>query len=277
MKSKTKNSKFTVIGSGFIATSLTEYLEKEKYQYAKLDLKSEKIPNRSLGNIIYAIGITLDFDKNWYKAVDAHVCKLIKLLKNSKFDSFLYISSTRVYQHSESTKEENPIILKPNQEHDVYNASKILGESICLSLDDPSVRVVRLSNVIGNNFNSNLFLPMLLRNAVTSKKMIIKSTLDSEKDYVYIDDVVRILPRISLNGSERLYNVAYGKNIKTSEIVKKIQSFVKCNVSEEYRSTKFKLEPINIKRISKEFQFKPVSVLGKIETLLNSYEKFFSN
>ena len=134
IKSKTKNSKFTIVGSGFIATSLTEYLEKEKYQYARLDLKSNKILNSSLGNVIYAIGITSDFDRNWYKAVDAHVCKLIELLKNSKFDSFLYISSTRVYQHSESTNEDNPIIIKPTQEHDVYNASKILGESICLSL-----------------------------------------------------------------------------------------------------------------------------------------------
>src|SRR5437868_14664917 len=96
----------TVLGaSGFIGSHIVRELEQrgEKY-YAPA--KVETIWDKDLGNIIYCIGLTADFRTRPFDTVEAHVCKLNELLKRGRFDSLLYLSSTRVYIHSKKDRVE---------------------------------------------------------------------------------------------------------------------------------------------------------------------------
>ena len=69
-----------------------------------------------------------------------------------------------------------------------------MGESLCMSINNKNIRSIRLSNVSGDNFNSSFFLPSIIRDAVTKNKISIHTTLNSKKDYIHINDVLKIIP-----------------------------------------------------------------------------------
>jgi nucleoside-diphosphate-sugar epimerase len=268
--------KFTIIGpNGFIGKSLIEYLTNKGIECHTLELRKDKITNESLGHVIYAIGVP-NFKERPFDAVDAHACTLMQFLKEATFDSFLYLSATHVYLGSTSTSEDNPITIDPSDFNELYIISKLMGEAICFASNKPNVRIVRPSNVTGKNFFSNLFIPSIIRDAVDRKKIVLHSTLDSEKDYIRIDDIVRILPEISLNGKHKIYNIARGQNTKTEDIVEEISRVTGCQVEVIPGSREYSFPVISIDRVKSEFEFNPRSVIGDLEEIIESYKKINS-
>jgi nucleoside-diphosphate-sugar epimerase len=264
--------KFTVFGSsGYLGSSLVQKFKSEKIECLTPDIRKDQIENKNLGHIIYAIGVA-NFKQNPSKAINAHVILLNKLLNEVKFESFLYLSSTRIYYDAVSTDENSSLVINPSNYNSLYNISKIMGEVICNSSKKRNVRIARLSNVTGNNFNSNLFLPSIIQDAINLKKITLQTKLDSEKDYVYIDDVLDILPKISLKGKNTIYNIASGKNTSNEEIVKKIQEITNCEIEVKKKAATYRFPTISINRIQKEFEFKPTSVLEKFEKIISDYK-----
>jgi len=264
--------KFTVFGStGYLGSSLVKKFKSDNIECATPDIRKDKIVDENLGHVIYAIGVP-NFKQNPSKAIDAHVILLNRLLNEAKFDSFLYLSSTRVYYNATSTDEDSSLIVNPTDENNLYNISKIMGEAICNSSKNQNVRIVRLSNVTGNNINSNLFLPSIIQDAINFKKIILQTKLDSKKDYVFIDDVLDILPKISLQGKNIMYNVGSGKNISNEEIVKKLQEITDCEIEVEKNAIKYTFPTISINRIKEEFGFEPTSILENFEKIVSEYK-----
>jgi len=264
--------KFTVFGSkGFIGSAFCNYLKSQNIEYSTPDIKNKKIPTENLGHVIYAVGV-LDSKQYPIKTVDSHVFLLNKLLNETDFDSFLYISSTRIYYNASSTDENSLLLVNPSNFDNVYNISKIMGEVICNISKKQNVRIIRLSNVVGNNFYSNLSLPSMIRDAIKFKKIILQTSLDSEKDFVHIDDVVDIIQKIAVYGKNTVYNVANGKNLTNEKIVEKIQEITKCELEIIKNATTYSFLPISIKRIQKEFNFKSKPVLNKFEKIIHAYQ-----
>lgn len=268
--------KYTVLGAnGFIGSHLVKFLKEQGNEVFTPDIRKQEIFNESLGNIIYSIGIP-NFIERPFDAIEAHACLLVKLLEKGRFDSFLYISSARLYAGLKMTNEDEPILINPSKINDFYNISKVMGEAICLASKKEGIRIVRPSNVTGNNFTSHLFLPSIIRDAIEKNKITVHTKLASEKDYIYIDDLVKILPEISLYGKNNLYNIAFGKNIKSKEIVEKIVNKVKCEIKELPNAEEYSFPEIAIDRIKNEFNFKPISILDKIEEMVTSYKNFLN-
>jgi len=266
--------KFSVFGSnGFIGSNIVNFLKSQKIECNVLEPNDEKIFERSLGHVIYCIGITGDFRERPFDTVESHVCLLHKILKKCKFDSFLYLSSTRIYSGSSSTNETDRLLVNPNNFDDLYNISKLMGESLCLASDSQNVRIARLSNVVGNSVNYNDFLSSIIHDAVFSKKIVLHTTSTSEKDYVHIEDVVRILQKIALQGKERLYNVAFGKNTKVIEITNEINRITNCEVHFASDAIEHSFQRISIKRIQEEFNFRPLPFLLKLNDMISSETK----
>ena len=267
--------KFTILGSkGFIGSNLVKYLEEEQFDVQALDIDDKKLFSEKLGHVIYAIGVTSDFRTNSFNTIEAHVCILNKLLKNINFDSFLYLSSARIYYGNKSSFEETEIKVNPTNPDNLYNISKIMGESICLSSNKTNVKIARLSNVIGEDFSSNNFVFSLIKDAINKNKIKLETSLESEKDYVSIKDVVRILLEISINGKYKLYNVASGKNIKSQQLLEKIKSITNCSIEISPNAPEYSFPVILIDKIKKEFNFKPTNIIDKIDEIIESYRKF---
>jgi len=268
--------KFTILGStGFIGKNLVDYLLKLGMDVYSPNIRKEDISKKHLGHVIYAIG-ELNSKKNFSNVVDSHVCYLNHILKEGNFDSLLYCSATRIYSGVSDTDENNSLNLNPRNLNHLYPISKIMGESICLSYNNPKIRIARLSNVSGLNHISNLFLPSIIREAVDDKIIKLHTKLESEKDYVSIDDVVKILTEIALYGKYRIYNVAQGNNTSNLEIITKIQKITSCQIEVLPDANLYSFPKINIKRISDEFNFHPKPILEYIEDIVKSYKNFNS-
>jgi len=267
--------KFTILGSnGFIGSSFVEYLQTKNCEICTPNIP--EITSENLGHVIYCIGITSDFRERPYETVNSHVSLLNDFLKNANFESFLYLSSTRVYMNSSSTEEESSIIVNPEKFTELYNISKIMGESICLTSNKANIRIARLSNVIGKNFESNDFLFSLIHDAIEKSEVVLHTKLESEKDYISIEDVVQILYEISLGGKSKVYNVANGENLSVEEIINILKKIAGCSVkvSENAALNRFKI--INVKKLKNEFEFKPRQITDVIHNLVIEYRDDYS-
>lgn len=262
--------KFSIFGSkGFIGSNMVNHLKNQKIECDELDPNDQQIFEKELGHVIYCIGITGDFRERPFDTVEAHVCLLSKILKKCKFDSFLYLSSTRVYLDSISTNETEQLLVNPNNLDNLYNISKLMGESLCLTSDSQNVRIARLSNVVGNNENHNDFLSSIIHDAVYNKNITLHITPTSEKDYVCIEDIVKCLQSIALQGNKKIYNVASGRNTKVIEITEKLSHITNCKVNFVNDSVEQSFPVISIKRIQEEFDFKPSPFLIKLKEIID--------
>jgi nucleoside-diphosphate-sugar epimerase len=146
-----------------------------------------------------------------------HVAGVARLLARARFTSLLYLSSTRVYDRASSTREDATLEVAPAA-GEIYRISKIAGEALCLAHAAPTVRVARLSNVVGPSFDSPLFLSDVLRQAARDGRAAVRTLPASGKDYITIGDACRYLTAIACAGTERVYNVATGRNLRNGAI-----------------------------------------------------------
>jgi nucleoside-diphosphate-sugar epimerase len=266
--------KFTILGaSGFIGSNLVASLQQLGIECITPSRNDKSIFEQELGHVIYCIGLTADFRQKPFETVNAHVCYLLEILKKVKFESFLYLSSTRLYSTLDMGHEESSLKASPFELNDLYNLSKMMGESVCLAYNDSSVRVVRLSNVYGKDFSSDNFLTSIIRDAVDKNRVFLHTALNSEKDYISVEDVAYLLPKISISGKYRLYNIASGMNISNNALLQSIKKETGCiiEVKKDAKSIKFPI--ININRIKHEFGFSPIKLNDVIHKVIANYKQ----
>lgn len=223
--------------------------------------------------MIYCIGLTADYREHPLDAIEAHVCRLVEFLRRAQFDSLLYLSSTRLYSNARGGSEAEHLVIDPLDPEDILNASKLAGECACLAMRNPRIRIVRLSNVLGQDFQSQNFVFSVLRDAVDAGSVVLRTTPDSAKDYILIDDVVALLPRIARTGRESLYNVASGSNLTHEVLLGEIMRLTGCSVTYSPDAKRVIFPPISIGRIAGEFGFAPLPVLPTLAGLVETYRK----
>jgi len=253
----TKNS-FTIFGQGFVGTNISIFLKKKKCKLF-IPKKGKYKFKKNLHNVIYCIG-----NQNWLKdpevTYNANLAMVPKIIFNNKFDSFTLLSTTRLYFANPKTKtsENDPININSNNKNFLYNSLKIAAENLCLALNNKNIKVIRMSNLFGDNFTNQAYiLPTWIRDSIINKKIDLYINKNSTKDFIYVDDAFDVLLKIIKKSKHRLYNVASGKNIKLSKILKKIKKITNCRINYTNTSNIVKEPKINIKRIVNEFNFKP--------------------
>lgn len=263
---------FTVLGStGFIGRHLVAYLKRQGCMVQAPPRDAEHLRGMPLGHVIYCIGTTGNFRQYPQAAVDAHVNKLYSLMSGAVFDSWLYLSSTRVYggiPNNQSAREESALVVHPSADS-LYDLTKMLGESVCFGQMSAAVRVARLSNVYGAGQSQSTFLGSILRDIVNSGKVVIGESSQSTKDYLSIEDAVFFLKEISVKGQERLYNVASGCCTSHEEIAAVIKKFGK-NVTFAEGAASRKFPPIDISRLAKEFGHPKRNILKDIPDIISA-------
>lgn len=254
---------WTVLGaSGVIGRRLVAQLRARGETVHAPGRDDPKLYERPLGHVIYAIGLTADFRQRPYDTVQAHVSLLAEVLRRADFESLLYLSSTRVYGRADSGCEEARLTVQAQDPSDLYNLSKLMGESLCLHGGRANVRVARLSNVVGSDdVDSANFVPSLQRDARIGK-IVLQTALDSAKDYIHLDDVVELLPRIAVQGRERIYNVASGVQITHAQWVERLAALTGCTVNVAPEAPTVLFAPIDTQRIRAEFNYQPRSALS---------------
>lgn len=228
--------------------------------------RSLSLRGERLGHVIYAIGLTADFRQRLFETIDAHVNVLSDVLRYSNFDSLLYLSSTRIYGRlppETPVTETSPLLVEPSADS-IYDLSKLLGESVCLSRDNPAVRVARLSNVYGPDQNPDTFLASVIREVREKGTVTIHDDPSSSKDYVSISDVVPILEEICISGRFRTYNVASGQSVRCLDLAE----WIGHPVIFSHRHKPRIFPHIDISRLVEEFSYRPRSLKHELPSLL---------
>jgi|SRR5579862_2657533 len=248
---------YSIIGAGgFVGSHLVTHLTRGGHECQAI-YRRDPLPRR-LGHAIYCVGVSNKAKP--MHLINAHVSTLSRVLQCSSFDSFTYLSSTRVYQYNSpknAVTEAANLTLNPANPSDLFNISKIAGESLCLSFPQENIRVVRLSNVYGPNDKSNNFLTAILRQVLTLGRATIVNGLNSCKDYIDVQDVMMALENIPIRASSRIINVATGRNVSNRKIISiiKSQTGVIVDVRQDLPEVRFPV--IAIDRLIKETGVRP--------------------
>ncbi|WP_346948352.1 NAD(P)-dependent oxidoreductase [Dyella sp.] len=265
--------KFTVIGAGgFVGGALVEAL-RSNGAVVDAPARGQELTGTAMGHVIFAAGVTADFRTRPFDAVEANTALPSAMLRDGRFDSFLYLSSARIYRNASDGTESADITVNPNDPEQLYDLTKLAGEAVCLASGRPGVRVARLSNVVGNNFNANTFIGQIIKDACTKGHVALRSSLDSSKDYVLLEDVVALLPRIAVAGTSFCYNVASGVNLTHQAVLAEVLRASGAGSSVLESAPLSISTPVDIARIAAEFSFKPSPVLPAIGGLVNEYRK----
>jgi len=224
--------------------------------------------------VIYAIGLTADFRVRPLETVEGHVCLLQRLLQAGDFESLTYLSSTRVYVGSADTRESAPLRVNPNDGSDLYNLSKLMGESLCLHGGRPGLKVARLSNVVGLRRDPDMFIDQLLEEGHRTGKVVFRTAPESRKDYVHIDDVVRLVGQLALSEAAGIYNVASGEGVTNREIAAALRSELGFEVATVAEAPTWEFTAIDISKAEERFAYRPRKFADYFPGYLQDYQRF---
>lgn len=265
---------FTIIGaSGFIGSHLLHALEEANHSVFAPDRGDVTWVDdgRQLGHVLYCAGLTTDALARPTEAAQAHVGLLAEVLASARFDSLLYLSSSRVYSGAPIGAEDTRLTLDPGDPDDFFAWTKLAGEALCGNAGRADVRIARLSNVYGQDYGSGTFLSSIITDAVTQGVVTLLSGLDSAKDYVSVVDVCQALPQIAAHGTHRVYNVASGRNTTNGEIIESLAGASGCawDVAPDAPIRRF--PSIGVRRLRDEFGWASASVLDDMPALVASF------
>lgn len=260
--------KATVLGGrGFIGSALAAALDKDGID-CWVPARGESLARCDLGVIFYCIGITADFRSRPLDTVEAHVSLLQLLLRDARWERLVYLSSSRVYKRTKESGEDIALSVQPADPDDLYDISKIMGESLVLSAGRDTV-VARVSNVIGPGMGDTNFLGSVLAEAKRNGHVLMRSGPRSEKDYIWIDDVVAGLRAIADKGTSPIYNLASGSNCTNAQIAS-IFADVGVKVETEKGAPESVFSPISIDKLVRETGFSPSPVLPRLSEWIAS-------
>ena len=158
--------KFTVLGaSGFIGRNLASHLADAGHEVFAPTRNDEGRFRGFLGHVVYCIGLTADFRI-------AHSTRC-----DTRFGSFRCPGASGLHLVALS------VVYSPLcqcirdigngcssrttfEPSDLYNVSKLMGESLCLNSGRNGMRIARLSNVVGFDPDSDNSLPALIKEAL---------------------------------------------------------------------------------------------------------------
>lgn len=266
------DSTFTVLGAGgFIGAALVAWLESQNHvvhAVTRASLPALLAGRRPAGHVIDCVGLTGDFRVRPLETAEAHVGVVARCLADLQFDSFLLLSSTRVYARASVTHEDAALLTVPADPSDLYNVTKLVGEALCLTDQRATIRVARLSNVYGILIPAETFLGQVLREGQASGGVMFHQSPASAKDYVSVAAVVRLLPAIGMAGRYRLYNVATGANTSHSAIANCLRNVAGWRTNFAPDAPTVQHLPIDTTRLATEFGTTASDLIADLPTLL---------
>tara|TARA_Y100001970_G_C14259157_1_gene878203 strand:+ start:4412 stop:5266 length:855 start_codon:yes stop_codon:yes gene_type:complete len=231
------------------------------------DLKSKLIVTHSkIDYIIHTAfikNISTKKNDSDYKANILGVKNCLNLCK--KYNAKFIFLSTYVYGKTDK------LPISENQKtnpHNSYSKCKLACEKLCKIYSNKyniDVAVLRIFNVYGKIQNKNFLISnilQLVKKNYGSKNIIKIYDYGTKRDYLHIDDLVKLFGKIINKGfiKYKIYNVGSGKSYSLKEILKKINLIypgIKFNIINFEQESLVKDTKCNINKLKKTFLWKP--------------------
>jgi hypothetical protein len=178
-----------------------------------LKLNKKKIKNF---NYLCNCSLNTEYNKSKYKEKNDIDLKIVKKIKNYKIN-FIFLSSRKVYLNKKNIKEDDKLAPKCN-----YSKNKVITEKKIFKLLPNKLIILRISNVLGlKNYSlrrtHNSFIDNYIKYISSNKKTYYENDY---KDFITIEQFIKIFYNIIKNNLRGIYNVSLGKKIYIDEILK---------------------------------------------------------
>jgi nucleoside-diphosphate-sugar epimerase len=230
-----ENKTIGIVGLGYIGRHLLQVFQ--KYQ-ADFNIKIlcfnrenlSKIGDNEIDYLFNCAGYRGNAAINAFESLEAHINLPIFLLKTARIKTcFISLGSTRIYGF---LKHKNQVFTENYLSKDIftgggyiYDGSKKMMESLLLNHSSKvnfKIAIPRLSNVFGghtiNDLDDSTFLTLLLKSAISDKKILTHQNTESAKDFIYIDDAIEGVLRTALFSEKSTsYNICSSRSYSLQE------------------------------------------------------------
>ncbi len=244
--------------AGFVGSNLMNRLKNDYQIYGLtalgqdlLNLDPSKIPQFDV--LIHLAGILKSDPSVWQVNVGGTV-NILQLAKEKGCKAVIYISSY-VYGL--------PKRLPINEQHSInphndYAKSKLAAEAICKNYNFRDLVILRPFNIYGPNQTNDLLIPKILRQIPNIKLF---GSPDERRDFVYIDDFIKLISKIIKNTISGTYNVGSGRSNSVDEIIGILKEFTPLSVEYENKPSTIKDCYADITNIQRIFSWQPKTSL----------------
>lgn len=276
-------------GSGFIGEKIVDLLLNKGYKVISLDRskKDQYKQHHSLTNIVYDLSddiskliIPYDIDvlchsaayipKNMADLEEAKKCieinalgtlKLLQFCEQKEIKHFIYFNSGNSYLYGDIPREETDI-LYPVDRATYYLNSKLAGEIYVKHFDNKNIinaSIFRLSSVYGNSKKPDLVVN-LLNKAIEDKEIQINNK-NYKTDFVYIDDILKVVEYSIKNNIYGVFNIGSGERKSLLDVIEGIRF-----------TTKFKVKNLVVNNEeSKDVGFSALNI-SKLKEMIQDYQ-----
>jgi nucleoside-diphosphate-sugar epimerase len=273
-----ENKTIGIVGLGYIGRHLLEVLkvhqERFNIQILCFNRKNiETVGDVEIDYLFNCAGYTGDSRSKPFETLDAHVNLPIFLLNTARIKRcFISLGSTRIYGF---LKNKNRVFTENYYSKDIhtgggyiYDGSKKIMESVLLNhAKTANFRIVipRLSNVFGGHILKDLddstFLTVMLKSAISDKKIQTHQHTDSAKDFIFIDDAIEGILRTALfSKNSTCYNICSSKSYS----IKEWADFLKIDIKgDENAPPQYSF--VSNEKAERELGFKPKTQLNHLD------------
>lgn len=281
-----KNFKILITGaSGFVGKRLCEKLNEEGYSLLTLDSKIGNIAdseyftdylNEDIDYIFHLAANTF-VPYSWevpQKFIETNTLGTLQVLEFAKKKRIpiTYVSAF-VYGNAEIKPIKELHRLRPNNP---YALSKKLAEDICLfyvQYHGLKVIIVRPFNIYGPGQSDHFLLPLILKQIANSNVVEVKS-LAPKRDYIYIDDAVKLLINTMSYHESGIFNAGSGVSYSVKEVIEALAKVFNKTVTiksvEEMRVNEITNTIADITNAKEELNWTPKISLQQGLTLMSA-------
>jgi len=194
--------------------------------------------------IIHLAAITAlpDCEMNAVETIDVNVAGTVNVLECARkwnVPHVIFSSTSAIYENNKEKIFTENLDINPRL---WYSLSKKMAEEVCKSYRinyDMSITTLRFFNVFGPRQDIHRKHPPLINYIVRELKNnnspILHSNGEQKRDYVHVDDVVRLIDTCLEQKPDDTFNVCSGTLISVNEIVDCIREYFGSDIEPVYR------------------------------------------
>lgn len=251
-----KKINLAITGSyGFIGSSFIKKYKKI-YNIYKIksdinvisDIKDECKKINKIDFFLHFAGVGREKSKNFKKVYNTNFLAVRNIIKEIKFDHFIFSSSSHVYKFSKNLLHEESK-LKPET---YYGMSKLKAEKYIIK-NLKNFTILRIFNIYGKNQRKGFIFKDIEENIKLGKKLKLQNEI---RDFVHINEVIRSINFVIKKKINGIFNISIGKPVSFKELSKKIAKKLKKKHNLNFVSSNRKIVGSNQKLKKTGFKFR---------------------
>lgn len=290
-------------GAGFIGSQLALYLESKKHEVIILDnlssgyiynfMESKKllsnficmdIRDPKLEEVMKGIDVVFhiagyvslpgcnDNPREAYSVNTAGTANVLEMARRSGVKKIIFSSTAALYEKETALPFKESLSPNPTL---IYALSKKAAEDICQSFMEMygmDITIFRFFNVYGPHMDyrpPSYLISYLIGCLLKREKPILHSNGKQSRDFVYVDDVVKLGEIVMTNPNARneVFNVGSGEIISVQGIFEILADLLKVkNIKPTYRDPKLHWEKFP-KQFEGKYQLDPVFLSNEVNKL----------